>query len=290
MTETRFQSEWFDSFSLAEVVQLTRRFTVAQLLAREDFSNRYAANQPITITELLYPLLQAYDSIAVESDVEFGGMDQKFNLLMGRDLQEMMDQRPQQCVLVPLLPGTDGIRKMSKSLNNYIGVDEPPSNMYGKTMSLPDNMIIPYFINLTDVSDQEISEFRQDMKIESVKAMELKKQLARHLVTQFHGAKATLEAEDNFERTVQRRETPKDMTKFELPSPLELRGKRLSHILVDSKLTESSSEARRLINQGAVEIDGKPVATNILAESLHAGNTLRVGRRRFLKFVAPDAR
>ena len=142
-TEVRWQSEWFAKFTLADVIQLTSRFTVAQFLAREDFSNRYKSNQPIAITELLYPLLQAYDSIVVESDVEFGGMDQKFNLLVGRDLQGMMGQRPQQCVLVPLLPGTDGVQKMSKSLGNYIGIDEPANDIYGKTMSLPDQMIIP---------------------------------------------------------------------------------------------------------------------------------------------------
>ncbi len=150
-TEIRWQSEWFGKFSLTDVIQLTSRFTVAQFLAREDFSNRYKSNQPIAITELLYPLLQAYDSIAVESDVEFGGMDQKFNLLVGRDLQGMMGQRSQQCVLVPLLPGTEGVQKMSKSLGNCIGIDEPANDIYGKTMSLPDEMIIPYLENATDV-------------------------------------------------------------------------------------------------------------------------------------------
>ena len=137
-TETRWQSEWFGKFTLTDVIGLTSRFTVAQFLAREDFANRFKANQPIAITELLYPLLQAYDSIAIESDVEFGGTDQMFNLLVGRDLQGMLGQRPQQCFLMPLLPGTDGVQKMSKSLGNYIGIDEPPNDLYGKTMSLPD--------------------------------------------------------------------------------------------------------------------------------------------------------
>ena len=136
-TELRWQSEWFGPFTLTDVIQLTSRFTVAQFLAREDFAKRYKANQPIAITEMLYPLLQAYDSIAIESDVEFGGTDQKFNLLVGRDLQEMMGQRPQQCFLVPMLPGTDGVQKMSKSLGNYIGIDEPPNEIFGKTCRCP---------------------------------------------------------------------------------------------------------------------------------------------------------
>ena len=286
-TETRWQSEWFGSFSLTDVVQLTSKFTVAQMLARDDFSKRYKANQPITITELLYPLLQAYDSIAIESDVEFGGTDQMFNLLVGRDLQEMMGQRPQQCLLVPLLPGTDGVQKMSKSLGNYIGVDEPPNDIYGKTMSLPDSMIIPYFENLTDVSNQDLSEMRRAVGDDSVNPMELKKRLASELVTQFHDAEAARDAEDYFERTVQKRETPEDMATYELPSPSELEGKRLSHILLAANLVESASEARRLIDQGAVEINGQAIATNISAESLDAGSTLRVGRRRFVKIVAP---
>ena len=230
------------------------------MLAREDFSKRYKANQPITITELLYPLLQAYDSIAIESDVEFGGTDQMFNLLVGRDLQEMMGQRPQQCLLVPLLPGTDGVQKMSKSLGNYIGVDEPPNDIYGKTMSLPDSMIIPYFENLTDVSDQDLSEMRRAVGDDSVNPMELKKRLANELVTQFHDAEAARDAEDYFERTVQKRETPEDMATYELPSPSELEGKRLSHILVAANLVESASEARRMIDQGAVEINGQAIA------------------------------
>ena len=189
-TETRWQSEWFGEFSLTDVIGLTSRFTVAQFLAREDFANRFRANQPIAITELLYPLLQAYDSVAIESDVEFGGTDQKFNLLVGRDLQQMMGQTPQQCFLVPLIPGTDGVQKMSKSLGNYIGIDEPPNEIYGKSMSLPDEQIVPYSELLTDIPDDEIAEMRQTLDTGSVNPMELKKRLARELVAQFHDGEA----------------------------------------------------------------------------------------------------
>ena len=288
-TETRMQSEWFGAFSLENVIDLTSRFTVAQFLARDDFAKRFKANQPIAITELLYPLLQAYDSVAIESDVEFGGTDQKFNLLVGRDIQQMKGQRPQQLLLVPLLPGTDGVQKMSKSLGNYIGIDEAPNDMYGKTMSLPDWMIIPYFESLTDIPDEELAQMSQSMDEGSGNPMELKKRLARELVAQFHDAAAARKAESHFERTVQRRETPEDIPTFVLPAASELEQKRLSDILLDAKLAASSSEARRLINQDAVRVNDETVTTNVAATVLAAGDIVQVGRRRLVKFVAPDS-
>ena len=163
-TEVRLQSEWFGKFTLADIIRLTSKFTVAQFLAREDFAKRYAAGQPVAITELLYPLLQAYDSVAIKADVEFGGIDQKFNCLVGRELQGMMGQRQQQVFLMPLLVGTDGVNKMSKSLGNYIAVDEPPHDMYGKVMSIPDNLIMLYYELLTDVPDVELAEMKQELE------------------------------------------------------------------------------------------------------------------------------
>ena len=285
-TEVRWQSEWLDPFSLRDVIDLTSRFTVAQVLAREDFAKRFKANQPLAITELLYPLLQAYDSIAVESDVEFGGTDQKFNLLVGRDLQEMMGHRPQQCLLVPLIPGTDGVQKMSKSLGNYIGVDEPPNDMYGKTMSLPDSIIISYFENLTDVPDEELAQMRQALDQESINPMELKKRLARELVTQFHDSEAARGAESYFERTVQRHEVPDDVPTYELRSPSDPDQKRLSRIITEAGLAGGSSEARRLISQGAVQVDGRKVTEDSVPDFLKSGSIVRVGRRRWVKIVA----
>ena len=287
-TELRWQSEWFGPFSLADVIRLTGRFTVAQFLAREDFAKRYKANQPIAITELLYPLLQAYDSVAVEADVEFGGTDQKFNLLVGRELQEMMGQRPQHCFMVPLLPGTDGVQKMSKSLGNYIGVDESPKEMYGKTMSLPDRLLLPYFENATDVPEQDLEEMGKAIEEGSVNPMELKKRLARELVVQFHDRKAAESAEEFFERTVQGQEAPQEIAIYELPVKPELEGKRLSRILVDAELASSSADARRLIKQGAVQIDGQKVVEDSSASLLQAGSVLKVGRRRFAKLVASN--
>ncbi len=282
-TETRWQSEWFGHFSLTDVIKLTSRFTVAQFLAREDFARRFKANQPIAITELLYPLLQAYDSVVIESDVEFGGTDQKFNLLVGRDLQEMMGQAPQQCFLVPLLPGTDGVQKMSKSLGNYIGVDEPPNEMYGKTMSLPDRMVISYFEYLTDVPDHEIAEISRALKAQSVNPIDFKKRLASELVNQFHSAEAARSAQEYFEQTVQRKEVPGDVPTYErflLDS-----GKTYADFLVESRLAQSSSEAKRLITQKAVRRNDEPVTSNVSAESIQVGDVIRVGRRRIVRIV-----
>ena len=283
-TETRWQSEWFGEFSLTDVIRLTSRFTVAQFLARDDFANRFKANQPIAITELLYPLLQAYDSVAIESDVEFGGTDQMFNLLVGRDLQGMVGQTPQQCFLMPLLPGTDGVQKMSKSLGNYIGIDETPDEIYGKTMSLPDNQILPYSEYLTDIADDEITEMRTSLDAGSVNPMELKKRLARELVAQFHDAGAATNAERNFERTVQGGQIPEDIPEFALPAPDALARMRLSRLLVDAGLASSAGEARRLVSQGAVQIDGERVSEDSTA-GIEVGAVLRAGRRRYVRLV-----
>jgi tyrosyl-tRNA synthetase len=285
-TETRWQSEWFGSFSLADVIRLTSRFTVAQFLAREDFATRFGTNQPIAITELLYPLLQAYDSVAIEADVEFGGTDQKFNLLVGRDLQEMTGQRPQQVFLMPMLVGTDGVQKMSKSLDNYIGVDEPPNEIYGKVMSLSDEMIIPYFRNLTDVPDENLVEMDTATENQAVNAMDLKKRLADELVAQFHDGDAARQAQAHFERTVQRREVPEDIATYDLPPSDRLEGIRLSRILVDSGLAASSSEAKRLVEQGAVQVNEERAETDYPAAKLRTGDVIRVGRRRWLRLTA----
>lgn len=283
-TETRWQSEWFGDFSLADVINLTSRFTVAQFLARDDFASRFNENKPIAIMELLYPLLQAYDSVAIEADVEFGGTDQLFNLLVGRDLQEMMGQAQQQCLLVPLIAGTDGVQKMSKSLENYIGIDEPAREIYGKTMSLSDEQIVPYSECLTDIPDDEIDEMRRALSDSSVNPMEFKKRLAYELVAQFHDAEAAREEELHFERTVQRRELPEDMPEYALPPAEALAGLRLSRLLVDAGLVSGAGEARRLISQGAVQIDGERVSEDSVA-GVTAGSVLRAGRRRYVRLV-----
>ena len=279
--EVRWQSDWFGPFTLADVIRLTGKFTVAQMLARDDFATRYRANQPIAITEFLYPLLQAYDSVAIEADVEFGGTDQMFNLLLGRDLQQMNGQPPQQCFLMPLLPGTDGVQKMSKSLGNYIGIDEPPNDIFGKTMSLPDSMIKSYFEFLTDVPDAELAEIAQVVESGSANPMDIKKRLASDLVTQFHGQDEAREARAFFESSVQRGQTPDDIPELALDAASDP-DKRLSAVIVEAGFAASSAEARRLINQGAVRLDDQPLSENLPVSQLSDG-VLRVGRRRFLR-------
>jgi tyrosyl-tRNA synthetase len=290
-TEVRWQSEWFGKFGLEDVIKLTSKFTVAQFLAREDFGNRYSAGRPIAITELLYPLLQAYDSVAIEADVEFGGTDQKFNCLVGRELQQMLGQRPQQVFLVPLLVGTDGSQKMSKSLGNYIGVDEPPSEIYGKVMSIPDSLIVDYLELVTDVPDEEIAEFKAQMANQSINPMVVKKRLAHEIVAQFHGAQAAREAEEHFAKVHQRREVPEVDVTIEVPTAtISIAGisPTITAELTKYGLTKSRSEARRLLAQGAIEVDGKPVTEDIDVSTLKPGSIIKVGKRRFAKIAGSN--
>ena len=308
-TETVLQSEWFGNFTLATVLDLTRRFTLAQFLERDDFARRYKANRPIAITEFLYPLLQAYDSVAIRSDVEFGGTDQKFNLLVGRQLQSMMGQKPQQCFLMPLLVGTDGVQKMSKSLDNYVAVDDPPLEMFGKLMSIADSLMLDYFEYLTDVSPPELDEMRRAIETDSVNPMDLKKRLARELVTQFQDASSARHAQEHFERTVQRRQLPQDIPQvgFRISpsvvcvypidtsdetrqiSPSEQRDRVAAVDLIwAAGLAKSKGEAKRLLSQSAVEVDERRHREPWI--QLRDGAVIRVGRRRFARLADLDVR
>jgi len=283
-----WQSEWYGRFTLADVIKLTSRFTVAQMLAREDFARRYSSGNPIAVTELLYPLLQAYDSVMVESDVEFGGTDQKFNILLGRELQTMVGQRPQQAFMVPMLVGTDGAMKMSKSLDNYVAVNEPPNMMYGKLMSIPDSIILNYFELLTDVSDEELQEYRRMMASQSINPMDLKQRLAREIVTQFNGVQAASEAEDHFNRVVRGRELPSEMPQKVLPPEYWDRPQEPVDLVAASGAVPSKMEAKRLVRQGAVELDGKtlkPGAKVTLDAS--RSHVMRIGKLRFMELSPP---
>jgi tyrosyl-tRNA synthetase len=290
-TETRWQSEWFGKFNLADVIRLTSKFTVAQLLAREDFSKRYAAGRPIAITELLYPLLQAYDSVAMKADVEFGGIDQKFNCLMGRELQQMIGQPRQQVFLMHLLVGTDGQQKMSKSLGNYIAVNDTPEDMYGKVMSIPDDLLMDYFELLTDVTDKELAEFKQQLTAQSVNPMILKKRLAKEIVGQFHSANAARKAEADFEREIQRREAPQEIRVYSIPSSEAFGTPRvvvdIIKVLVDADIVKSRGEVKRLIAQGAIEINGEKI--NNTTVDIPDGSVIQVGKRRFLRISITKA-
>ena len=304
-TEVRRQTEWFGDFSLADVIRLTSRFTVAQLLKRDDFAKRFQEDRPIAITELLYPLLQAYDSVMVEADVEFGGTDQRFNNLLGRELQQIEGQRPQQVFLVPLLVGTDGVQKMSKNLGNYIGVAEPPGEMYGKAMSIADTLIVTYFELLTDVSDRELAEYRRQVGAgspgPSANPMEFKKQLAGELVRQFHGEAAAAEAADHFERVIQRKETPEQIPQFPIsftsletgPNSDVVAGEpgpgfvevNITKLVVKAGLASTGGEARRLLQQGAIRVDDRRLGADDMAVAVRPGTTIRVGNRRFVQIV-----
>jgi len=280
-TELRWQSDWFGRFNLADVIKLTSRFTVAQLLAREDFSKRYSSGRPIAVTELLYPLLQAYDSVVIEADVEFGGTDQKFNCLMGRELQGMVGQPSQHVFLMPLLVGTDGQQKMSKSLDNYIAIEDPSTEMYGKVMSIPDDLMIDYFELLTDVPDGELNDFARQMAAQQVNPMDLKKRLAREIVEQFHGAEAATKAESHFKRVVQRGEAPKEISEYSLTHP----GQTVVDLLVGTGLAKSRGEAKRQLAAGAVKLDGVKLSADDSAALVESG-ILQTGKRQFVRIVA----
>ena len=290
-----YQSEWFGKFDLAKVIDLTGRFTVAQFLQRADFAQRFADQKPIAITELLYPLLQAYDSVAIESDVEFGGTDQMFNLLVGRELQGMMGQTPQQCFMMPILVGTDGVMKMSKSLDNYVAVDETPVDMYGKLMSVSDDQIMSYFEYLTDVPMTELSAISKELASNSLNPMEPKKRLAWDVTSQFHDNTAADAAQDHFERVVQGRDIPSDIPEMSLTS---LRGQgvvsgnqvRVDDLMLAAGLAPSKAQVKRLLAQGAVERtsqDGnpQPVTGNDAGYLLQVGDLIKVGKRRFVRLT-----
>jgi len=291
-TEVRWQSEWFGKFTLTDVINLTSRFTIAQLLARDDFSKRYSNGQPISMTEFLYPLLQAYDSVAVEADVEFGGTDQKFNLLVGRELQSYVGQKPQQVFLVPILCGTDGVQKMSKSLRNYIGITEPPHEIFGKVMSIPDSQILDYLELLTDIPDKEFDDFRQALEENTINPMELKKLAAREIIVQLYDLKSATEAEEHFVKTVQNKEVPDDIKEVSLsfiklaPNPTEPMNIDISLLLVEAGLTKSRSEAKRLIAQGGTVIADDVVTGPVW--KVESGSIIKAGKRRFAKVINSD--
>jgi tyrosyl-tRNA synthetase len=294
-TEIRWQSEWFSQFTLDEVIRLTSKFTIAQLLAREDFNKRYGSGNPISLTEMLYPLLQGYDSVAIKADVEFGGIDQKFNCLVGRELQQSTGQPPQQVFLVPLLVGIKGHQKMSKSLNNHIGITEPPRDMYGKVMRISnDSLIVDYFELVTDVHEQEIIEFKEQLKSRSVNPMNLKKRLAHEIVRQFHGKQAADEAQEYFQGKYQTRE----LHKMEATAIIGLKvsaeviiRRDMPRWLVNNKFANSMSEAKRLLSQGAVQIiraDGTRQVVRDENVEIKPGDRIKVGKLRFAKIVDAD--
>ena len=274
-TEVRFQSEWFDAMRLQEVVQLTSRYTVARMLTREDFSKRVANKQPIALHETLYPLLQAYDSVAVRSDLELGGTDQTFNLLVGRDIQEAYGQPPQDIQTMPLLEGLDGKQKMSKSLDNYIGIDEAPEVMYGKAMSIPDDLILRYFELTTETPPAEIAAMAKGMR-DGQNPRDVKMRLAAAIVEEFHGHEAAAAAADHFRKAFQERSQPASVTEV----VVEPRAQSIGALFLAAGLVSSKSEARRLAAQKGLYLDDVAVVDAEKTVTPEDGWRLRRGSQR----------
>lgn len=274
-TEVRWQSEWFGDFRLEQVFELASRFTLAQMLSHETFRNRYEAGSALTILELMYPMLQAYDSVVIKADVEFGGTDQKFNILCGRDLMTDLGMEPQQVFLVPLIPGTDGNAKMGKSLGNSIDLVMAPEEMYGKVMSISDQVMPLYFETLTD---EPLEPIRSALN-EGTNPRDLKMRLAHAVVSQFAGEGAARSAEAEFIRVFQQRNIPTDIAEHKLPGPTNI-----VDLLVAANLVPSRSEARRMIGAGGVRVDGEKVADDTVVVE-PGGQVLQVGKRKFVRVV-----
>ncbi|MGA3286782.1 MAG: tyrosine--tRNA ligase [Bacteroidota bacterium] len=274
----QYNSEWLDKMSFADVIRLASKYTIARMLERDDFTIRYKAGEPISVHEFLYPLAQAMDSVAIHADVELGGTDQKFNLLVGRDIQREFGQEPQVTLMMPILAGTDGIEKMSKSLDNYIGVSDTPKDIYGKTLSIPDKLIYQYFELATDVPKKELLEIKKSLDNPDTNPRDTKRTLARTFVRMYHSQEAATAAEEEFDRIFVEKSIPDDIEEFMLNAPMTI-----TALMTEAKLAASKGEARRLVEQGGVSIDGERVSDpNVLLPD-KSEFILKVGKRRFLK-------
>lgn len=281
-TRVVYNSQWCDKLTLTEVLKLASKYTVARMIERDDFQKRYRSGLEIGIHEFLYPLIQAYDSIALNSDVEIGGTDQKFNFLVARELQRRYGQEPQAVLTLPILPGTDGVRKMSKSLGNYIGITEPPQEIFGKIMSISDELMFTYYELLTSISPAELKEMKKGIS----HPRDLKKSLAKEIVTLYCGNELSLKAEEEFENIFKRAGTPEKIPPLVI-SKNELKDGKIGlvKILLSSAMAKSKSEARRLIQAGAVKIDNKKCNNSALEVEVKKGMVIKTGKR---KFVAID--
>lgn len=280
LTEVRFNAEWFGSMSASDLIRLASRQTLARMLERDDFSKRYREQQPIALHEFLYPMVQGYDSVALECDVELGGTDQKFNLLMGRELQKGNGQKPQIVLTMPLLEGLDGVQKMSKSLNNYVGVDDSSNDMFGKLMSIPDAIMWRYFELLSAKTNAEIAALKVATQ-EGLNPRDVKYELGLEIVETYHGAQAAKDAKEAFIQRFRKGQLPEDLVTLEIQVGEE--GRPLANVLVDALLTTGTSESHRMIKQGAVRINGEKVEDG--RQVLMAGPTvvMQVGKRRVAK-------
>jgi tyrosyl-tRNA synthetase len=295
-TRVEFNSSWLAPLKLKDLIRLTSTVTVAQMLQRDDFAARHGTQRPISLHEFLYPICQAYDSVALGADVELGGTDQTFNLLVGRDLQRALGQEAQVAVTVPILEGLDGVQKMSKTLGNYVGITEPSAEIYGKLMSIPDSLMLRYLTLVTRLAEAEIRDIARALAAGGLHPMEAKKRLAWAVVAQYHGEGAAGEAEGAFVRTVQQKEAPEKIDEIRIKSQAvggSVRGAALSPpggrplwwVIKQAGLVASSSEARRMIRQGAVEVDRKRVTDLDLALAPGQAYLVQVGKRRFKRVI-----
>ncbi len=274
----QYNSDWLNKMSFADVIRLASKYTVARMLERDDFTIRYKAGEPISVHEFLYPLAQAMDSVAIHSDVELGGTDQKFNLLVGRDIQREYSQEPQVILTMPILVGTDGVEKMSKSLDNYIGVSDSPKEIFGKTLSIPDKLIYQYFELLTDVSKKELAEIKSSLENVKTNPRDIKRQLARTLVRMYHSQTSADDAEKEFDKIFVQKSIPDNIEEFKQSKSISIIA-----LLTEAKLAASKGEARRLIDQGGVSIDDERVTDPNMLVPDKDEFILKVGKRRFLK-------
>lgn len=285
-TTVVFNSQWLSPLTFADVLGLAAKYTVARMLERDDFAKRFQNELPISIHEFFYPLMQGYDSVALQADVELGGTDQKFNLLMGRHLQREYGQAPQIALMMPILEGLDGVQKMSKSLGNYIGINEPPKEMYGKTMSIADELMVRYFELVTPVTLEEIRTIDQGLKNGTLHPRDVKMRLAREIVTIYHGAEAAQNAEAEFKNIFQKKELPDEVPEYRVDQQeLENGCIWLPKLLTLAGLVSGTSEGKRLIQQGAVKIDDEKITAPDLKLMLKDGIIIKAGKRKFAKIL-----
>lgn len=282
-TEVAFNSTWLAPLTFADVVNLAAKYTVARMLEREDFTKRFKEGRPISVHEFFYPLMQGYDSVALTADIEFGGTDQKFNLLMGRHLQEEFGQEPQVAIMMPILEGLDGVQKMSKSLGNYIGIDEEPTEIYGKCMSIPDALMVRYFELVTDVSLEELEEIRNGLANGSLHPRDTKMRLAHTLVRLYHGEGMADQAQSEFIKVFQQGDIPTDIPEFSFT--IQSEAIWLPKLLTQLAIASSNSEAKRAIQQGSVKINGEKITDGDAKITVSDGMIVQVGKRKFAKIV-----
>lgn len=286
-TKFHFNSAWLEKLNFQDVLQIAAKVTVARMLERDDFAQRYSNNQPIHIHEFFYPLMQGYDSVSLECDIELGGTDQTFNILMGRSLQSAFGfQDGQAAILMPLLEGLDGTQKMSKSLGNYIGIDETPNEMFGKTMSIPDELMIKYYELTTSITDEEFHKLKQGLKEGEIHPRDAKIRLAGELVRLYHGKQAAEQAEQHFITVFQKRSIPENIEEFQMSNDLLEEGKiSISKLLMTLGFVSSNSEARRSVIQGAIKINGERLLDPNARIKIKSGDIIQSGRRKFAKIV-----